>query len=115
MKRSGALSQAEFERALARIKRPGGRVIDFLRVHVRAPGRALTASLLAEAVGYPNHNAVNLQYGNLAARIGRAAGHQGANLFLLVEFAKPTSITNRQRVLIMRPAFAAALRGSGWL
>jgi hypothetical protein len=86
MRRSEALSQAEFERALSRIKRPGGRVVDLLRAHVRAPGRALTASLLAKAVGYPNHSSVNLQYGSLAARIERAAGRQDlrhVRLFLL--------------------------------
>lgn len=112
-----ALSQAEFERALGRIKRPGGRIVDFLLAHLRAPGRTLTATQLAKAVGYPNNNPINLHYGLLAFRIGEAAGHhrQGVDVNLLVTFIKPTPNTDEQWKLVMRPEFAAALEKSGWL
>lgn len=117
MSRKDALSQAEFERALGRMERPGGRIVEFLSAHLHAPGRASTATQLAEAVGYPNNDPINLHYGSLAGRIGRAAGRkcQGVNLNLLVTFIKPTPNTNEQWVLVMRPEFAAALEKSGWL
>lgn len=114
---SHALSQAEFERALGLIRRPGGRILDFVRAHLRAPGHASTASQLAEAVGYQNYRAINLHYGILAGDIGHAAGCQLrlVNLSLLVTFIKPTPNTDEDWILEMRPEFAAALEKSGWL
>jgi len=41
----------QFERALRRIDPPRDRRLQFLRKHYDAPGRALTARLLAERVG----------------------------------------------------------------
>lgn len=40
-----------------------------LRAHVKAAGRALTATQLAEAAGYANYSAANLQYGLLGAML----------------------------------------------
>src|SRR4051794_39556228 len=45
-----------------------------LRAHLAAPGYTTTWAKLAEAVGYPNGNSVNLQYGKFAERIARQLG-----------------------------------------
>jgi hypothetical protein len=58
---------------------------------------------------------VNLQYGLIAARIGRALKRTGG-INLLVQFVPPRHVTptkdisNVEWILIMRPAFASALR-----
>ena len=75
----------------------------------------MTATRLGKAAGYMNYRGVNLWYGKLADRVGTQLGHTGAGLNLLVEFAPPKSITNKEWVLIMRPALADALKQAGWV
>src|SRR5690606_9646566 len=41
-----------------------------LRAHLRAPDHLISATQLAEAAGYENHNAANLHYGTLGQRVG---------------------------------------------
>jgi hypothetical protein len=94
---------------------PGGRQLDFLREHVKAPGRARTARRLAQTAGYQNYGGINLQYGLLARRIGAALGRRDANLSLLVDFVPPTSVTNTEWVMVMHPQFAEALKQAGWI
>jgi hypothetical protein len=45
-----------------------------LRAHLASPDYTTTWARLAEAVGYPNGNSVNLQYGLFAGRIARQLG-----------------------------------------
>lgn len=45
-----------------------------LRAHFAAPEHTTTWARLAQAVGYPNGNSVNLQYGRFAERIARQLG-----------------------------------------
>jgi hypothetical protein len=47
---------------------------ELLRSHWAAPKHTTSAALLARAVGYPNHSAVNLNYGLLAAKIASLVG-----------------------------------------
>ena len=107
-------TRAQFAEALKQIRPPRGRQLDFLRYHLHARGRALTASRLAQAVGYQNHGGINLRYGLLAQRIGGALGLKEVHLSLLVEFVRPKSITNTEWVMVMRPQFADALIQVGW-
>jgi len=53
-------TEAQFAKALKQGPKPRGRQLDFLREHVRAPGRALTARCLAQSVGYQNHGGKTL-------------------------------------------------------
>ena len=108
-------TQAQFARALKEISKPRGRQPDFLRAHVRAPGRALTARRLAQAAGYQNHGGINLRYGLLAQQIGAALHRRDVHLSLLVDFVRPKSVTNAEWVLVMHPQFAAALKEAGWV
>ena len=45
-----------------------------LRAHWASPGHTSSMALLAGAAGYKNHSAANLNYGRLAARLGRLVG-----------------------------------------
>jgi hypothetical protein len=45
-----------------------------LRAQCRAPGASITATQLAEAAGYENYNAANLQYGTLAFNLAGVLG-----------------------------------------
>ena len=109
------ISKAEFKRALELIGPPGGRQLRFLQAHYSSPGRASTATKLAWAAGYKNFNALNLQYGTLARRVGEALGINGATLGLLLEFIEPYSLTNEHWILLMRPELADALRELRWV
>jgi hypothetical protein len=111
----GTISTAQFESALKTIPMPSGRQIEFLRVHYDAPGRALTATKLAEAVGYKDYRGVNLWYGRLADKIGAALGQIDPHLYLLVDFVPPNAATNKEWIFVMRPEFADALKNVGWL
>jgi hypothetical protein len=105
----------EFRSVLAKIQKPGGRQLVFLRAHQRAPGHVLTARRLAEAAGYKTYDGINLQYGLLAKRIGKSLGFRNGRLDLLVEFVPPRSVSNREWVLAMRKEFAAALKAAKWV
>ncbi len=108
-------TQPQFVKALGKVFKPRGRQLDFLREHVQAPGRALTARRLAEAVGYQNHGGINLQYGLLAKRIGDALGRKDVDIALLVALVRPPAVTNKEWVLVMHPQFAEALKQAGWI
>lgn len=109
------ISAALFASALKQMAKPGGRQMQFLRAHYDAPGKALTAKRLAQNVGYKNYRGINLLYGILAAKIGLLVGQPNSGLLLLVEFASPKSITNKEWILIMRPEFAEGLKRAGWI
>ena len=108
-------TQAQFLRALNQVGEPKGRQRDFLREHVQAPGRALTARRLAQSAGYRSHDGINLQYGLLAGLIGKALRRNGANITLLVDLIRPPSVTNAEYVMVMHPQFAEALKQAGWV
>lgn len=112
----------DFEQALSSLRPPRGRQPDFLRAHLKAKGRALNMRRIAEAAGYRSWRGGNLQYGLLAERIGRQMGYSNADINLLVEFIEPRGkrsredISNDEWILVMRPAFADALkRVRGWI
>src|SRR5260370_19695637 len=48
--------------------------LDMLREHLNALDHTTTWKQLAEKVGYPNFNTVNLQYGSFARRVARQLG-----------------------------------------
>lgn len=115
MKPRYELIVADFVRAFVALSPVHENHIAILRCHARAPDRRRTATQLAREVGYHNYNAVNLQYGHLAARVGAALGMRDASLSLLVEFIEPGQEGNAQWELILRPAVAAAVAEMGWL
>jgi hypothetical protein len=110
-----APTKTDFDNALRTIGRPRGRQMDFLREHVNARGRALTARRLADAVGYKDYRGINLQYGLLARKIGNALGRKTVDLTLLVDFVRPKSVTNDEWIMVMHPEFATALKQAHWV
>ena len=114
------ITVSEFTKALAEVGRPGGKQLKFLKKHATAPGRALNMASIARAAGYVDHRGGNLQYGLLGARIGEALGRTDRRIGHLVEFVAPKGksrehISNEEWILVMRPNFAKALKGAGWI
>jgi putative restriction endonuclease len=83
-----------------------------------APDKSLTAVQMAKAMGYRNHNAVNLHFGKLGRLVGKALGwgptaeesHGADAVFILVELEKP----DKRWLWIMRSAVAQAIEYLGW-
>ncbi|SRR6266508_2286010 len=119
------LSQKVFESALRELKDPRGRQAQFLGIHARSKGQAMTMKRLAEKVGYRSWRGMNLQYGILARDIGLAAGMSFSNLpdpniMLLVDFVPPVrksseNISNSEYILVMKEPFMKALKAVGWI
>jgi hypothetical protein len=110
------INSREFKTALSQLTpTPGQR--RFLQEHYRSTGRVSTMSRLAKAAGYKNYGGVNLQYGKLAKRIAKLLGHPlpTTRVSLLVDFVHKETISNRNWIVHMRPAFASALRSAGWV
>jgi hypothetical protein len=106
----------EFTEALRSTNRPGGRALEMLRTHAAARARLMTATTLADRVGYDGYRAVNLQYGLLAARLGKALPRRSCErLATLVEFVPPNTQTNGHWQMRMKEAFAVARVRAGWI
>jgi len=90
---------------------------EMLRVHHAAPARTMSATRLAEAVGFENFNGVNLQYGKLADKLARQLALDLADhvhVGILVEFVDPGHAANEHWLWVMRPNVAQALEDLGW-
>ncbi len=90
---------------------------DMLRLHHAAPARTMSATRLAEAVGFETFTGVNLQYGLLADKVARQlavdlADH--ANVGILVEFVDPGHAANEHWLWVMRPNVGQALEDLEW-
>jgi hypothetical protein len=86
-----------------------------LMVHYHAPDRVITATELAEAVGYKGHRGINLWYGKLAKSVAEDVGYQPPEgytyLSTLVTFKKE-AIPYPMR---LRPNVVKALEALGWV
>jgi hypothetical protein len=109
------ISASRFASVLQAIGPPNGRRLEILRAHYAAPGRAATATVLAEVVGFKGSIGINLSYGTLAKQIGLLIGEDCPNISLLFEVVRPTTATSRECVLVMRPEFADGLKRAGWI
>lgn len=67
-----------------------------LAFHHAQPGRAVSATKLAEFIGYKNYNAVNMQYGRLGSMICQQLGLElpGVQVGSLVDFVYPDQAAN---------------------
>lgn len=89
-----------------------------LREHHAAPARAISATRLAEAVGFENYSAVNLRYGLMAEALCKALGihlEDNVRVGILVEFVDPGFAANEHFLWVMRPNVVAALEELGWV
>ena len=88
-----------------------------LVAHHDAPARVISATRLAETVGFENYKAVNLQYGLLAQELSRALNIDLSDFVavgILVEFVHPGSAANEQFLWVLRPNVVRALEDLGW-
>jgi predicted HNH restriction endonuclease len=89
---------------------------DLLRAHYAAPEHTATWKELADAVGYPSGNAVNLQYGTFAKRVALQLGIDSAPgfwLHVLADWAAQPGL-HGHTAFRLRPAAVEALRRLGW-
>jgi 5-methylcytosine-specific restriction protein A len=92
--------------------------IKMLQAHYYSANRTMTATQMATAMGYRNHNAANLHYGKLGKLVGKQLGWnptteeaQGADaVYILAEFRKP----GRYWLWVMRREVAQAIKKLGW-
>ncbi len=88
--------------------------IALLQAHFKAPNHTATWAQLAEAVGYANRNAVNLQYGMLASRVARLLGFveppRGFWLNVLAGWAENTDPSGHTAFVLRRPVIEALTR-----
>lgn len=89
-----------------------------LAFHHDAPGRVVSATVLAEVAGFEGYGGANLQYGLLGGEILRELGIElpddYAKAGILVEFVDPRFAANQQWLWVMRPNVALALEELGW-
>jgi hypothetical protein len=67
----------QFKRALLTLRDKGlpASHLAMLRAQCQSPNSTITATQLAEAAGYQNYNAANLQYGTLAFNVAGVLGY----------------------------------------
>lgn len=93
-----------------------------LREHFNAPDHTTTWWQLAEKVGYPNFNTVNLQYGKFAGRVARQLGLSekpldpngyGWWLWVMVQWADERDPSG-DTAFVLRPEVVEALERLGF-
>lgn len=86
--------------------------------HYRAPTRTVTATELAQLVGYPDSNTINLQYGlfgqNLADRMRWSLPPECQASYSIAWFEKPDA-REEHWLWHMHSEVAAALEELGWV
>ena len=91
---------------------------ELLEAHHRAPARVISATRLAELVGYESYSAVNLHYGKLGAAIARELGYdlgKNVRVGILVEFVDPKYAANEHWLWVLRHPVVKALEDLGWV
>ena len=97
--------------------------LDMLRAQCRATNSTITSTKLAEAAGYQNYNAANLQYGTLANKVAESLGFSpaaradGSLMWWTTLSYSDEGIGEHetgQFQFVMRPELAQALREMRW-
>jgi putative restriction endonuclease len=86
--------------------------LKMLQANYYAPGKTLTATMMANIMGYQNYNAANLHYGKLGRLIGQELHWIPLPKFVLnvlVDFEKP----EKEWLWIMKPEVSEALEKLG--
>lgn len=117
-----------YKQALLKVRDKGKfrttKFLHMLREQYAAENHTITATRLADAVGYENYNAANLQYGTLGHEIADALGYNppvrksGEPIwFWAISSGKDASqdTVDGHYEFIMRPELVAALREMKWV
>lgn len=121
-KTSASPTVEQFKQALLALRPVSPKHLAMLKAHFNAPAREMTATQLAEAAGYANYAAVNMQYGTFAKSI---AEHLGLGAPMQSEAGDPVwtsviatgaagSADSPHYVWTLRPELVAALTELPW-
>ncbi len=100
------------------------RYLELLRAQYAAQDHTITATRLAEQVGYENYRAVNLHYGALGHELAQELGYQpptrrnGESIwFWALSFGNDASeaTLDGHYEFVMRPELVAALEEMNWV
>ena len=89
-----------------------------LEFHHSQPARTVSATKLADHIGWSGYGAVNVQYGILAHAICRELRidlGDDVKVGILVDFAYPHQAANDQFLWVMRERVAISLEELGWV
>lgn len=113
MRRNRVPTSEQYADAFREILKPGAPRRRMLLIHYAAPHKTVTATELAEQMGYPGYSAANLQYGILGGKVGVYLAFRPTDegLGSLVTFKKRSGEWH----WILRPQVAAALEQLGWV
>ena len=98
--------------------------LEMLRAQGQSPSGTITSTKLAEAAGYENYNAANLQYGTLAFNLAGFLNyeppkrHDGSPMWwTTLSYSVDGSVEPEtgQFQFVMRPELLAALRDMKWV
>lgn len=89
-----------------------------LKAHYHAPNYTVSATELANAVGYNSFQTANAQYGTLARLVGDNIYWPNRNnhitLYILVDFVPPNQNPKKQWLWILHPQVVQALNELQW-
>ncbi|AVI62617.1 hypothetical protein MOY_05100 [Halomonas sp. GFAJ-1] len=121
-------TKEQYQNALLKIRDKGKlrntKYLEMLRAQYASPNHTITATKIAEAVGYENYNAANLQYGTLGHEIADILGYvppkrdNGEPMwFWTLSFGNDASdkTLDGHYEFVMRPQLVAALEGMRWV
>jgi hypothetical protein len=88
-----------------------------LKAHYAAPNHTITATELAEQVGYESFSAINLVYGNLGSRMRELMQYHGEGQasYVFASFYKHAESSAAHWQWIMHDNVARALEELGWV
>jgi len=101
-----------FESALISLQPLADHHDRMLAEHYKAPNHTLTATQIANAVGYADFHPVNLHYGKLAVLICDKLG-VSPSFGVMLDSAEPND-SNGHLELVMRTELVSAIRNLGW-
>lgn len=90
--------------------------LKMLKIHYARPAHTLSATDMAEAMGYANYGAANLRYGRLGGRLCEQLNVSlKYKVNALCSFVKPNTQGNEYWLWVMRPEVVQALEELGWV
>lgn len=120
-------TKEEFQQALLKLRDKSRfrntKYLDLLKAQYSSPNHTITATKLAEAVGYANYNAANLQYGSLGHELAEVLGYtppersNGEPIwFWTISTGNDVeSDPSGHYEFVMRPELVEALEGMRWV
>jgi hypothetical protein len=122
-----AATKEDFQQALLKLRDKSRfrntKYLDLLKAQYFSPNHTITATKLAQAVGYENYNAANLQYGSLGHELAEVLGYTPPErnngepmwFWTISTGSEAESDSAGHYELAMRPELVQALEGMKWV